>query len=163
MSAKTTAPKTVKTAKKTVARKRGRASTFTPAVARAIIEKLSRGVPMAEICRAPNMPAVRTVSEWQAKRDDFAASIARARLDGFDRIAADCLRIADTQAQGEVRKKGPNGLEVTSADMLGHRKLQIETRLKLLAKWDPKRYGEKIDIEHTGSVDVEITIGGDAE
>ena len=28
--------------------------------------------------------------------------------------------------------------------MLGHRKLQVETRLKLLAKWDPKRYGEKL-------------------
>jgi hypothetical protein len=31
-------------------------------------------------------------------------------------------------------------------DMLGHRKLQIETRLKLLAKWSPKRYGDKLGI-----------------
>ena len=31
--------------------------------------------------------------------------------------------------------------------MLGHRKLQIETRLKLLAKWSPKKYGEKIQQE----------------
>jgi hypothetical protein len=30
--------------------------------------------------------------------------------------------------------------------MLGHRKLQIETRLKLLAKWDPKRYGDKLSL-----------------
>ena len=27
--------------------------------------------------------------------------------------------------------------------MLGHRKLQIETRLKLLAKWNPKKYGDR--------------------
>jgi hypothetical protein len=28
--------------------------------------------------------------------------------------------------------------------MLGHRKLQIETRLKMLAKFNPKRYGDKV-------------------
>lgn len=40
-------------------------------------------------------------------------------------------------------KNTPNGLETWTEDMLGHRRLQIESRLKLLAKWDPKRYGEK--------------------
>ena len=35
--------------------------------------------------------------------------------------------------------------------MLGHRKLQIETRLKLLAKWNPKKYGDR------------VTMAGDAE
>jgi hypothetical protein len=34
--------------------------------------------------------------------------------------------------------------------MLGHRKLQIETRLKLLACWNPKKYGTK------------VALGGDA-
>ena len=37
--------------------------------------------------------------------------------------------------------KADGSTEVRRGDMLGHRKLQIETRLKLLAKWDPKRYG----------------------
>mgnify|MGYP003348157682 FL=1 len=27
--------------------------------------------------------------------------------------------------------------------MLGHRKLQIETRFKLLSKWNPKKYGDR--------------------
>jgi hypothetical protein len=31
-------------------------------------------------------------------------------------------------------------------DMLGHRKLQVETRLKLLAKWDPRRYGDALKL-----------------
>ena len=34
--------------------------------------------------------------------------------------------------------------------MLGHRKLQVETRLKLLAKWDPKRYGDLMRQEISG-------------
>jgi hypothetical protein len=42
------------------------------------------------------------------------------------------------------------GTEISRRDMLGHRKLQIETRLKLLAKWDPKRYGERMATEISG-------------
>jgi hypothetical protein len=149
------------TAAKPAPKKRGRKSTFSQATARAIVEKLSRGIPMAEICRARTMPAVRTVSEWQATNAEFAASIARARMDGYDAIAAECLRISNTPLVGIEETLKPTGREVKKGDMLGHRKLQIETRLKLLAKWDPKRYGDKLDIEHSGSVDVEITIGGD--
>ena len=36
------------------------------------------------------------------------------------------------------------GTSTTVEDMLGHRKLQIETRLKLLSKWDPKRFGDRV-------------------
>ena len=32
--------------------------------------------------------------------------------------------------------------------MIEHRKLRIDTRLKLLAKWNPKKYGDKL--AHTG-------------
>jgi len=49
---------------------------------------------------------------------------------------------------------------VREEDMLGHRKLQIETRLKLLAKWNPKKYGEKLalagDAENPLKVEAEL-------
>jgi hypothetical protein len=100
------------------------------------------------------MPALRTVYGWQKQNDDFLASIARAREAGFDQIAVDALRIADTPQVGEfVTEKpimvegkpleGATIREVRTEEMLGHRKLQVETRLKLLAKWDPKRYGDR--------------------
>ncbi|MNT50547.1 hypothetical protein D3C72_1874720 [compost metagenome] len=44
-------------------------------------------------------------------------------------------------------------MKVKRGDMLGHRKLQIETRLKLLAKWNPKRYGDRMTQEHVGAND----------
>jgi hypothetical protein len=88
-------------------------------------------------------------------------SIARAREEGFDAIAAECLEIADTPLVGAKIKKRGDGIEETREDMLGHRKLQIETRLKLLAKWDPKRYGDKIDVNATHSGEIHIVIGED--
>jgi len=38
------------------------------------------------------------------------------------------------------------GTATTIEDMLGHRKLQIETRLKLLAKFHPTKYGDKLGL-----------------
>jgi hypothetical protein len=124
----------------------GRPSSFTDELAREICDRLSTGETLVDICRDPHMPAVRTVSDWRDAHQSFSADFARARDDGFDAIAADCLRIADTPVLGEeTLTKGTAEKpekEVRAADMLGHRKLQIDTRLKLLARWDPRRYGE---------------------
>jgi hypothetical protein len=47
-------------------------------------------------------------------------------------------------------------MTVTEDDMLGHRKLQIETRLKLLAVWDPKRYGNKVQLGGDGGAPIKV-------
>lgn len=132
----------------------GRPSSFTQAVADEIVERLSKGEPLAAICRDEHMPTDRTVRNWREADEAFASAIAGAREVGFDQIAADCLRIADTPLIGEERTTKDDGkVEVREGDMLGHRKLQIDTRLKLLAKWDPKRYGDRLDLNHSGSID----------
>ena len=133
-----------------------------------ICERLAEGEPLAQICRDPHMPAARTVRGWALDDPELSAVIARARALGFDAIAEDCLEIADTprigvkkttkpltmrNSGGDVVATGEVLEEVTEGDMIEHRKLQIETRLKLLAKWDPKRYGERQAIEHSVNED----------
>jgi hypothetical protein len=83
-------------------------------------------------------------------KPEVSSAIARARDAGFDKIALDALRIADTPIFGEEITESEDGMQVKKSDMLGHRKLQVETRLKLLAKWDPKRYGERMAQEISG-------------
>lgn len=133
---------------------RGRPSTYTPEAAAEIIQRLSAGEPLATICKDDHMPAVRTVSDWKMAHDDFSANFARARDEGHDAIAAECKTIADTPMVGERTEMDANGKveRIIKEDMLGHRKLQIETRLKLLAKWDPRRYGEKVAIGGAGDL-----------
>lgn len=133
----------------------GRHSTFKQEVADAICAKLSKGIPLAEICREEGMPAVRTVSDWKAAHEEFAADFARARDDGYDAIAASLLEIADDARNDWMETK--NG-KVLDAEHVQRSKLRIETRLKLLAKWDPRRYGEKIVNEHTGADGGAITL-----
>lgn len=123
----------------------GRPSTYTEEVAESICARLSTGEPLAQICRDEGMPGYRTVYDWMSARADFSANIARAREAGFDQIAMDCLNIADDKS-GDIKFVGHDDdeREVCNTEFVQRAKLRIETRLKLLAKWDPKRYGDKV-------------------
>ena len=130
-------------------KKMGRPSKYDPEIARIICEQLSEGIPLRQICRDnEGFPAWRTVYDWMWRDAELSTAIARARDIGYDALAEECLYIADNMHIGTKKvytsgaKEGEDSMTVTEEDMLGHRKLQIETRLKLLAKFNPKKYGE---------------------
>jgi len=131
----------------TPAKKNGRPSKYDPEIARVICEQLSEGVPLRQICRDnEGFPAWRTVYDWMGRDEELSASIARARDIGYDAIAEECLLIADTIELGQKQVMTDEGSATTVEDMLGHRKLRIETRLKLLAKFHPTKYGDKLGL-----------------
>jgi len=117
----------------------------TPEVETRIIEGLCDGIPLRELCRQDGMPNWRTVYDWIAEDAELAARIAHARELGFDAIAEDILDIADDGTNDWVERKRQDGSTaiVVDAEHVQRSKLRIETRLKLLAKWSPKKYGEK--------------------
>jgi len=140
--------------KKKTAKKTGRPSKYDPAIARIMCEQLSEGIPLRQICREhEGFPAWRTVYDWMYKDDalglkgvGLSAAIARARDVGYDAIAEECLQIADTLEFGQKQVMTDEGTATTVEDMLGHRKLRIETRLKLLAKFHPSKYGDRVAV-----------------
>lgn len=132
------------------------ASTYTPELDAEICARLSEGEPLRVICRDNHMPAWRTVYDWCRANPEFATRIARARELGYDAIAEEALEIADTPREGEREETTHEGFKTVREDMLGHRRLQVETRLKLLAKWSPKKYGDKIDVT-TGNESLNLT------
>lgn len=159
-------------------KKRGKASKYTPEIAKEMCDLLSEGIPLREICRKEGFPAWRTVYDWMVRDDEavaigkgvgLSAAIARAREIGYDAIAQECLIIADTPHVGVKKvyssgaEEGEDSMTVTEEDMLGHRKLQIETRLKLLAKWDPKRYGDKVQLAGDAENPIKIEAETQAE
>lgn len=115
----------------------GRPSLFTPEIAAEISERLSAGEPLAQICRDEHMPAERTVRDWTATNEAFSAEIARARDAGHDAIA---MR-ARLTARGKTEEDGGDSSGDVQRD-----KLIIDTDLKLLAKWNPKKYGDKVAV-----------------
>lgn len=144
-------------AKKKLGAPKGSGSKYTEEIADQICDLVSNGINLRKVCRMEGMPAWRTVYDWVVARPDFAARLARAREMGYDSLAEEALEISNTPHLGQKKVfssgagEDDDSMTVTEEDMLGHRKLQIETRLKLLAVWDPKRYGNKVQV------------GGDAE
>lgn len=63
-------------------------------------------------------------------------------------MAADCLNIADDN--GSDIRYSSEGFPSTDHDVIQRAKLRIDTRLKLLAKWNPKKWGEKVDVTSGG-------------
>jgi hypothetical protein len=113
-----------------------------------ICKRLATGEPLAVICRDIGISR-RTVGYWRQEDKEIAAAFDEARDDGFDAIARECMEIADDGRRDyEVQE---DGRELVDHDHIQRSKLRVETRLKLLAKWDPRRYGEKQQLDHTSS------------
>jgi len=128
-----------------------------------IHEWIESGKTLRAYCRQDGKPSYGLVYDWleeDAKTQDKTESsrFARARDLGEQQLLQECLEIADTPQVGEIVTLKPEGKEIKKADMIEHRKLRIETRLKLLAKWNPKKYGEKIDLNHSGEVAIKRVI-----
>lgn len=125
---------------------------FPAAVWETITKGIEQGTPLREICREDGMPSYGTVYDRIEADSEFASRFARARERGHDAIADQCVAIADEEAaiinhpdEGEVEIK-------FDAAAVARNRLRVETRLKLLAKWNPKKYGEKLEIESNHTV-----------
>lgn len=122
----------------------GRPSKFTEALVDEICERLSNGETLRSICRDDHMPHWNTVYQWMADDVTISGRIARARDLGADAIAEGTVEIIDQEPERDQYGKIDPG-------WVAHQKLRAEHRLKLLAKWQPKKYGDKITQELTGA------------
>lgn len=131
--------------------KKGRPSSFTAAIAFVICERLGQGESLRKICSDEAMPDKSTVMRWLSDRAEFRDQYARAREAQADYWAEEIVEIADTPIEGERTEESEQGTKVVREDMLGHRRLQIDTRKWLMARMAPKKYGDKITQEVTGA------------
>lgn len=110
-----------------------------------ILKRLSDGEPLAQICREEGMPSQDTVREWARADDAIAKQYELARLDGAEAIAQ--------RARMTLRGKGPDAGGESTGDTFRDKAI-AEFDLKLLAKWHPKDWGDRLQQEHSGTVAV---------
>jgi hypothetical protein len=127
---------------------------YKPEIAEIICARIAEGETLRAICREDGMPSFRTVYTWQDEQPEFAARIASARAQGEDVIAQECLAIAD-DGTNDWMEQHSEGAAAAAYKLNGEHvqraKLRIDTRLKLLAKWNPRRWGDKVQTELTGA------------
>jgi hypothetical protein len=101
-----------------------------------LLARTAEGEPLTRITRDENMPARSTVYEWIESDAEFALAFRIARMRGVHALADQCLEIADTPA--------------TTAVEVSDKRVRIDTRMRLMAKWLPGVYGDKVMAAHTG-------------
>ena len=122
-------------------------------LADSVICWIRTGQTLAEWGRTPGNPSRQTIYDWCDKDPEFAVRFGRAREVGFDAIADDTLRIVDTSPERVDTQFG----DKVDAGHVQWQKNRVEQRMKLLAKWDPRRYGDKIEHEHKGGITVTMS------
>ena len=124
----------------------------TPELIQTVLDAVSSGIPLEHVCKAQGI-TVQSWHVWRRADEELAIAHGRARDDGFDALAAESLAIIDAPPERVVTMSGEDRVEsrIDSASVQWA-KNRAEHRLKLLAKWDPRRYGDKIELEHKGGV-----------
>ena len=139
--------------------KMGRPPEAVPeAMAEEIVEWISQGKTLREFCRLEGKPAWRTVYAWMEKDKDFYARIAHARDLGYDAIAEETLEIIDTAPEFAESWSQNGGSKHRDSAHAAWLKNRVEQRMKLLAKWSPKKYGDKVGVEHSGAIALDAAI-----
>ncbi|MBU6232504.1 hypothetical protein KGP36_07780 [Patescibacteria group bacterium] len=139
-------------------RRVGRPSLYSDELALRICQRLIEGESLRSITSDEDMPCQFTVFKWLNEKEDFSKQYARAREAQADTIADEILHIADNTEVGVKVTTKPDGTrEIVEADMTEHRRLRIDSRKWYAGKLAPKKYGNKMELEHSGSV--QHTIG----
>lgn len=115
-------------------KKIGRPSKRTPEIDAEIVERLSNGEPLAIICRDAHMPHDGTVRDWANGDPPLSHAIACAREVGEQVIA--------WRSRMTLRGKGPEDGGESTGDVQRDKAI-ADHDLKLLAKWNPKAWGDK--------------------
>jgi hypothetical protein len=124
---------------------------YDQAIFDAICNRIADGESLRSVCRDETMPSKANFFRWVAANKEAADQYARAMEVRSDVLFDELLDIADTPQMGEiVTHKGDGTLETRQEDMLGHRRLQVDARKWALAKMQPKKYGDKLELGGQG-------------
>ena len=130
----------------------GQKSTYTPEAGATICAGLAEGRSMLSICQE-NGISYEAARNWERDIPEHATNSARAREIGCHALADQCIEIADDDSRDWEPVRNQDG-EVIGIKVDGEHvqrsKLKIDTRMRLLGKWLPKVYGDKVSAELSG-------------
>lgn len=131
-------------------------TTFTQDIADQLCARLASGESLRKICASDDMPGQTTVFRWLAD-DRYAAfreQYTRAREAQADTIFDECLDIADDGTNDWMADKEEDEGFRYNGDAVQRSRLRIDTRKWMAGKLAPKKYGEKVEHAHSGSIEV---------
>lgn len=105
---------------------------------------------MRSICRDPEFPEMKTIFRWLSKNQDFRQQYDTAKEMGMAAMAEELLQIADDGSNDTY--VDDDGKPRVDTDVIQRSRLRVDTRKWLMSKLAPKKYGDKVDLNHGGQV-----------
>lgn len=152
-----TTPRNVKSkAEKPVPRPVGRPSDYTEAMGDMICERMCEGESLRAICLGEDMPSKTTVFRWLAVNEVFRDQYGFARTIQAETMGDELISIADDGRNDTY--KDEEGRVKIDTDVIARSRLRIDTRKWIMSKLIPKKYGEKVDVNHGGQTENPMTV-----
>lgn len=103
------------------------------------------------------MPSQSMVYRWLDADAAFREQYARAKNEGLDAMADELIAIAD-ESEARAVYQGEEVVVVMDSAAIARNRLRFDARRWYLSKLAPKRYGDRMEVEHTGKVELASTI-----
>ena len=127
-----------------------------PEIVEMVLEHVALGGTLRAFCRQKGMPSYRTLYRWLDKDQEFLSRFTYvSRFLGARAIAEEALALVDTPPP--VIGEGDNA-RMDNAHVNWMRS-RSDLRLKLLSKWYPQEYGDKVGIDAKGAINLTISTG----
>lgn len=125
----------------------------SPENAERICSRIAEGYTVRQIARELDCTHG-AIFHWVAEDSDFAHQYARAKLAQADRFADELIEISDHGGNDWLRRENDAGepIEVPDHEHIQRSRLRVDTRKWLMSKFAPKKYGDKLELEHSGEM-----------
>jgi hypothetical protein len=119
-----------------------------------ICERIANGESLRQILETEGMPASSTVFKWLSDDASFSEQYARAREAQADAVFDDILSIADDGRNDWMQRNyGEETRWVENGEAIRRSQLRIDARKWMAGKLKPKKYGERLDLHHSGGIE----------
>jgi hypothetical protein len=113
-----------------------------------IILEIVLGRSLKSILRDDDMPSINTFYDWIESDDKKMNQYARATKIRADFIFEEIIEIADDDS-GDRKVNEKTGEEVLDSEFVQRSRLKVDARKWAVSKMNPKKYGDKLDVDHT--------------
>jgi len=117
-----------------------------------IIAWISSGKFLTEYCRLDATPGRTTIYQWMDEDPVFAEQVAHARTRGEEVLFEQNMSIVDEPPPTDMNGR-------TDSGYVAWQKNRVWARMEMLKRMNPRKYGDKLGVEHEGGVTLNIITG----
>lgn len=110
-----------------------------------ICERIAKGRSLRSVLKDNGMPCRQSFHDWVDEKKERIDQYIRAREDRADTIFEDIFDIADSQEGDTITLE--DGKKITNHDAIQRARLRIDSRKWMLGKMQPKKYGDRLELE----------------